>query len=250
MPSKSLSAAPRIWLFDVDGTLTPPRGVMPPALRHWFAEFASTRDVRLVTGGDRERIEYQLGPEVLGQVRAGYFCLGNSVWEGGEEVLRRVFQAPEGLQAMLEGLAAGSRFPALPANPAEQLVQRPFTWSLTVAGAHADEVTRHWYRLWDTAHRERAFHAEQIQRRYPGLAAVVSGDTSIDVHPLGRDKSQILPVLNGPVAFFADQTQPGGNDWTLATRLQERGCTAHAVLGPWHTQELLQHYLETAATGR
>ena len=47
---------------------------------------------------------------------------------------------------------------------------------------------------------------------FPELEASVGGQISIDVHPKGANKSQILDDLSGEIYFFGDKTEIGGNE--------------------------------------
>ena len=52
------------YLFDVDGTLTPSRGVIDSEFKKWFINFASVKSVILVTGSDRDKTLEQLGESI------------------------------------------------------------------------------------------------------------------------------------------------------------------------------------------
>ena len=49
------------YLFDVDGTLTPSRGVIDDDFKKWLINFALKHNVVLVTGSDRPKTIEQLG---------------------------------------------------------------------------------------------------------------------------------------------------------------------------------------------
>ena len=40
------------YIFDVDGTLTPSRGIIDPTFKEFFIRFCNNNDVTLVTGSD------------------------------------------------------------------------------------------------------------------------------------------------------------------------------------------------------
>ena len=48
------------YIFDVDGTLTPSRGMIDPKFKIWFKKFIELYPVSLVTGSDREKSIEQL----------------------------------------------------------------------------------------------------------------------------------------------------------------------------------------------
>lgn len=49
-----------IYLFDVDGTLTPARQPMDGSLQDFFAQFCDKFQVHLITGSDRPKLDEQV----------------------------------------------------------------------------------------------------------------------------------------------------------------------------------------------
>ena len=45
----------KYYIFDVDGTLTPSRGLMDTEFKKWFLKFNSENPVYLATGSDVQR---------------------------------------------------------------------------------------------------------------------------------------------------------------------------------------------------
>ena len=43
------------FIFDVDGTLTPSRGVMDLNFKEWFLRFINQHSVTLISGSDRDK---------------------------------------------------------------------------------------------------------------------------------------------------------------------------------------------------
>ena len=52
------------YLFDVDGTLTPSRGVIEPNFAKWFLNFCKRKNVILVTGSDRPKTLISFGENI------------------------------------------------------------------------------------------------------------------------------------------------------------------------------------------
>ena len=56
----------------------------------------------------------------------------------------------------------------------------------------------------------------------------LGGSTSIDIYPKGWDKTHALRHLGNATAWFAgDKCIPGGNDYTLYTKLAPTGRVKH-----------------------
>ena len=92
--------------------------------------------------------------------------------------------------------------------------------------------------------RERESIAYQINLEFPDITATVGGETGIDIYRKGGDKSQILEDFNkdDKIFFFGDKMEPGGNDWPLAAKLDEKRC--YNVKGWRDTWERLYYFKE------
>ena len=235
---KPISSLSYIWLFDVDGTLTAPRGQVETLFEERLLRFASKNDVRIVTGGDNARILHQLGPVLTRSLHTRYNCLGNSVWQQDTEVAKQEFEAPADLEAFLLELLMSFEYPL---SRPPHFVKQNGMLAFSLLGIDAGTRERQAYEQWDRRTGARQELARQVRQVYPQLTAQVAGQTSVDIFPKGRDKSQILHLLDRPVQFFADSTQPGGNDHALSVALHERndGSRVHAVRDWRHTRELL-----------
>lgn len=233
----------RVWLLDVDGTLTPPRGRIDFEFSQWLARFAEQRDVRIVTGGDRERIIKQLGRLVVERLTVSYNCLGNSVWMQGMEVDRLSFEPPAEFSAFAQAWFSAER---LPEGCMPRVVFQAGLMAVTLLPSDAGDALRSQVETWDAQTRVRARFSQAVSLRFPELDAQVAGTTSVDVFPRGRDKSQVCDRIEQPVMFFADKTAPGGNDHTLATALVERGDSSvvHTVRNWRQTWAWLKRYVK------
>ena len=74
------------YIFDVDGTLTPSRGVIDPTFKEFFIDFCNNNHVTLVTGSDRAKTIEQIGYNVYLACRRVYNCSGNDVYEGDKNI--------------------------------------------------------------------------------------------------------------------------------------------------------------------
>ena len=74
------------FIFDVDGTLTPSRGIIDKKFGEFFKKFADTNHVYLVTGSDYNKTVEQCGEDIIMSVKRVYNCSGNDVWEQGKNI--------------------------------------------------------------------------------------------------------------------------------------------------------------------
>jgi phosphomannomutase len=73
--------------------------------------------------------------------------------------------------------------------------------------------------------------------QFPRLEASIGGQISIDIHPKGQDKSQILKDLEGPIMFFGDKCEPGGNDYPIVEKIKDKHIV-HKVTN-WQTTKAI-----------
>ena len=84
--------------------------------------------------------------------------------------------------------------------------------------------------MFDKKESERRLFASVLNSKYKDkIIAVVGGEISIDIFNPGKDKSQVLTYLksngmigsNAVINFFGDRTEPGGNDFALASAIEK-----------------------------
>ena len=66
-----------IFVFDVDGTLTPARQPMDKAFEEVFAKLVETEDVYLVSGSDIAKIRQQVPEHILAKCKGVFGSSGN-----------------------------------------------------------------------------------------------------------------------------------------------------------------------------
>jgi hypothetical protein len=96
-------------------------------------------------------------------------------------------------------------------------------FNLSVVGRDCSQVEREYYYEWDRERSERLEFAEEIKDKFSGIDASVGGQISIDIHPMGGDKSQILNDIDGQFTFFGDKLEEGGNDYPVLLENNKRG---------------------------
>ena len=209
-----------IYIFDVDGTLTPSRGVIDNDFKNWFIEFSKRNRVCLVTGSDYAKTLEQVGKEVLDHVEFSFNCSGNAIYVQHDLVYENDWKCPDDLWQFLENELYQSPYVY---KFGKHFEERIGMLNFSIVGRNAQGADRTDYYNWDKEHSERIRLAETINKRWPDVQAVVGGETGVDIFERGTDKSQILNYLkSGELVFFGDRMDPNGNDYSLAKAIIDK----------------------------
>jgi len=203
------------FIFDVDGTLTPSRGVIDPRFHDWFLDFTRNNKCWLVTGSDYPKTLEQLGKDICESVVTSYNCNGNDTWFKGKRVNSSNWKLPEDAHEWLSEQLTASNYNI---RTGLHFEHRPGMCNFSVVGRNATTEQRKDYVAYDEYTDERVYIAHNFNLLFPELQATVGGETGIDIVPKGRDKSQILGDFNKDdnIYFFGDRMDEGGNDYPLA----------------------------------
>jgi phosphomannomutase len=229
----------RKFIFDVDGTLTPSRGIIDINFKAWFNTFCLMNDVYLVTGSDRVKTVEQISINTYKLCKRVYQCAGNDVWEGDVNTKTYMLDLPD---AMLDALYSHLEESRFPDRTGGHIDVRPGLVNFSVVGRGCSREQRSKYVEWDKRTSERLMIAENLSALFPEYDIQVAGETGVDITLKGRDKSQIIHDF-GPhdeLYFFGDKLQPNGNDYTLGLEIAHSGGFIAQVKGWEDTWERLK----------
>jgi len=236
---KSTGTKMNKFIFDVDGTLTPSRGIIDSNFHDWFLEFIKNNKCWLVTGSDYPKTVEQLGVDICERVVTVYNCNGNDVWFKGKRVNSSDWKLTEDAHEWLSEELTASEFTL---RTGQHFEHRKGMCNFSIVGRGATKEQRAQYVEWDKEFNERSYIAHNFNLKFPTLEAKVGGETGIDISAKGRDKSQILQDFDvngdGRIFFFGDAMHPEGNDYPLA-QANTSGRNFH-VTGWNQTKEYLQ----------
>ena len=228
------------FIFDVDGTLTPSRGIMDYNFKAFFNTFCLMNDVYLVTGSDKPKTVQQISKQTYNLCDRVYQCSGSDVWQGDENTFKNEWTLPIEARHWLEQALDDSDFNIRTGNHIEH---RTGMVNFSVLGRNATAEQRAAYVSVDESLGERKHIAQAFNNFFPNLQATVGGETGIDIAPKGADKSQILKDFNenDTIHFYGDAMFEGGNDYPLAHALKNFQLGfSHQVTGWKDTWEKLK----------
>ena len=213
-----------VYLFDVDGTLTPPRMPIETGFEMFFNQFTRANHVYLVSGSDYEKIKEQLPQTILHNCSGVFGCSGAQYHEKGVEVFTKEHRFPTLLSVICETFVDTSPFPTRHGNHIEE---RPGMLNISVVGRDASRAKRKQYYNWDKDFQERSAFVDMINESTLPYEASAGGEISIDIVPNGWNKSVVMAEILGrhpdaKLVFFGDRICPGGNDEPLAKALFEK----------------------------
>ena len=230
------------FIFDVDGTLTPSRGIIDIHFKMFFNTFCLDNDVYLVTGSDKPKTIEQIGEDTYILCKRVYQCSGSDVWDGDTNILKSGWTLPDLARTFLISCEYESLFSLRTGNHIEQ---RSGMVNFSVVGRNANAEQRAKYVEYDTVKNERINIASAFNIMFPDLQATVGGDTGIDIAPRGADKSQILRDFkeDDTIHFYGDAMFNDGNDKPLADVLKQYQLGFSHQVRDWkHTWEKLREH--------
>jgi len=246
----------RIFIFDVDGTLTPSRLPMTKEFQKFFKEWIKKNKFYLVTGSDLPKLQEQMCFYDI-EAEGIFTCCGNQFWlpnssvpiQSADLIYDNKFKVPRKLNKLLGTILSNSIYPHRYGNHIED---RGSMVNFSIVGRDCTQEQREKYYKWDTEKGERKIIANAIKEKFPDLDAVIGGQISIDIYPKGNDKSQVLNVIEqerlvppSEYIFIGDGIENGGNDYPLAELMDNTEiCDWYHTKGWEHTKEILESLID------
>ena len=231
-----------IFIFDVDGTLTPSRQEMTKEFKEFFEQWSKKNKFYLVTGSDLPKLQEQMCFYDIKAERI-FTCCGNEMWIEKEQQYRKEFKPPQDLIDFLWDKVNNSMCPIRIGNHIED---RETMLNFSVVGRDCSQEQREEYYEWDKTSNERKNIARGIKYGWPDLDAVIGGEISIDIYKKGDDKSQTFEHIKNKhteseFIFIGDGIENKGNDYSLAKLMDnEKNSKWYQTSGYQETQEILE----------
>jgi phosphomannomutase len=230
-----------IALFDVDGTLTIPRGEVEDKMMDVLKALREKITVGIVGGSDLPKQEEQLGAGIVDEVvwnfsqnglvayNNGKLLESNSISKHlGEDNIKRIVNFVMKYLSMVE----------LPIKRGTFIEFRSGMLNISPIGRNCSRAERNDYEKFDLEHNIRKNMVAAMKKEFSDLEMTYSigGQISFDVFPTGWDKTYCLQYLKesdfDEIHFFGDKTFEGGNDFEIFSSDRTIG---HTVTSPEDT---------------
>ena len=143
----------RIFIFDVDGTLTPSRLPMTKEFQKFFKQWIKKNKFYLVTGSDLPKLQEQMCFYDI-EAEGIFTCCGNQFWKpdpsivntSAELIYDNKFEMTNKLKSSLEVMLMGSQYPHRYGNHIED---RGSMVNFSIVGRDCTQEQREEYFEWD-----------------------------------------------------------------------------------------------------
>lgn len=214
-----------IYIFDMDGTITPARQPMEPDFARRFFPWVKSHIAYLAAGSNYEKIVEQIPGDAVGTGFSGiYSSMGNVFHQKGKEIYRNDIMLKKELLQTLEKYRRNTKYTGkLYSN---YLELRPGMLNFSILGRNCPFAERAKYNEWDNIHHEREAVVKEINKNFDEYDASLGGKISVDIVMKGGGKEQIAEKIramhpNDKIIFLGDRIEKGGNDYKLAEALRQ-----------------------------
>lgn len=239
-----------IFLFDVDGTLTPSRCTADKTIIKMLEELRKRVKIAFVGGSDLGKQVEQIGENCLDLFDYCFPENGLSFYKEGKLVKQEkiIDYLGEDLYKKFANfcLEYMSKID-IPKKRGTFIEYRNSMINICPVGRSCSTEERKEFFEYDKIHKVRQKMVDAMTKEFAqhDMAFVIGGQISIDCFPKGWDKRYCLRHIkeeNLPnIVFFGDMTQPGGNDYEIFSDESVIGITAK---GPSETIKQVNEELE------
>jgi len=239
----------RIFLFDVDGTLTKPRNLVTPEMHSFLMELRKRAFIAIVGGSDLVKQQEQLGPNVMKEWDYLFAENGLVAFKNGQKIAEQSVKSFFGDAMLNKFINFVLRYLAdldIPVKRGTFIELRAGMLNISPIGRNCSQSERDTFEAYDKAHGVRHAMINAIKAQFPDLKLTYSigGQISFDVFPEGWDKTYCLRFLEQDqfkeIHFFGDKTFKGGNDYEI---FESPKTVGHSVTGPDDTRRQVQEVL-------
>ncbi|EER17772.1 phosphomannomutase, putative [Perkinsus marinus ATCC 50983] len=223
-------------LFDLDGTLTAPRGAATPEMLELIQKLRTVAKVGVVSGSDLPKLNEQFTADCRDCVDYTFPENGIIAYEGKEMIGSHSFAeflGEEKLQEMINFVLRYFSEITLPVKRGTFVEYRMGMLNFSPVGRQCSQEERIQFNEYDKQHGIRQKFVEEMDKQFSkyGVQFAIGGQISVDCFPKGWDKTFVLRYLpeDAEIHFFGDKTTLGGNDYEIYEHPRTIG---HSVKDP------------------
>ena len=210
-----------LFLFDVDGTLTPARN----CIRKEMIEFLNNlKDIKLgiISGSDFEKIKMQIGSDNI-KLFDYIFCENGTVYYEKEKLIKinslRSFISQENINKFISKCLIYIGNLDIPIKTGTFIEVRNGMINISPIGRNCSQKERDDFEEYDKKYLIRKNMIEYLKEQFNelDLEYSIGGQISFDVFPKNFNKTFCLDYLKhiDTIHFFGDKTDLGGNDYEI-----------------------------------
>ncbi|KAJ3999194.1 eukaryotic phosphomannomutase [Lentinula boryana] len=255
MVSSQFSDRPlnKLVLFDVDGTLTPARQVVSPAMTKVLKDLRKKVTIGFVGGSDLVKISEQLsvdGSNVVEDFDYAFAENGLTAYKLGKPLASQSFikfVGEERYKPLVNFILHYIADLDIPIKRGTFVEFRNGMINVSPIGRNATIAERHEFEAYDKKQGIRAAFVKVLRERFADydLTFSIGGQISFDVFPQGWDKTYSLRHVEHEgfeeIHFFGDKTYKGGNDYEIFSDARTIG---HSVNSPDDTIRILKELFQ------
>jgi len=239
----------RIFLFDVDGTLTDPRKVVTPLMANFLKELRQKVRIGIVGGSDLSKQAEQLGANVIHEWDYVFSENGLVAYKQGKLMAQqslKKFLGEVKLQKFINFVLHYIADLDIPIKRGTFIEFRAGMLNVSPIGRNCSQEERDAFEQYDKIHQIRSKMVSVLEREFADyeMQYSIGGQISFDVFPKGWDKTYCLQFLEKDnfteIHFFGDKTEKGGNDYEIFTSSKTIG---HSVKSPADTRMIINELL-------
>jgi phosphomannomutase len=240
----------RIFLFDVDGTLTVPRQRITPETEQFFVELRKKHRIGIVGGSDLHKQMEQLGSNILSEWDYVFSENGLVAYKHSHLLAVQSLKSFLGENKLKSFINYCLHYIAdldIPIKRGTFVEFRAGMLNISPIGRNCSQTEREEFEQYDHQHGIRKTMVNKLQEQFKDydLTYSIGGQISFDVFPRGWDKTYCLQFLHADgykeIHFFGDKTFKGGNDYEIFNHPQVSG---HSVTGPEDTVKQIKEIME------
>lgn len=232
-----------IALFDVDGTLTIPRGEITEEMMSFMLSLSKEITVGIVGGSDLPKQEEQLGQGVTKKFPFNFSQNGLVAYKNGELLEAQTisnFIGEDNVKRIVNWVLGYLAKVDIPVKRGTFFEFRSGMFNVSPIGRNCSREERNAFEEFDLKNNIRKDMVAAMKKEFADLNLTYSigGQISFDVFPQGWDKTYCLKFISpddfDEIHFFGDKTFEGGNDFEIFSSDKTIG---HTVTSPDDTKE-------------